>query len=138
MSGMEIMLGASAVSGLMGGVASNEAAKYNAAVMAEQSKLEQGASLEKQRMLRRQGAQHIAAQRVAAGKSGVAMEGSVLDAIAASEASLTRDLKIEQIQAKYGAAASRSQQGATRAQGSNAQMGGTIGAAGIAGALAFG
>jgi hypothetical protein len=130
MSGAEAMVGITLVTNAMEGVAKNEAAKYNAQVMAEQSKLQQGASLEKQRVLRRQGAQHIASQRVAAGKSGVAMEGSVLDAIAQSEASLARDLKIERIQAKYAASAAKSEAEAMRVQGRNAQtagMGGILG-----------
>jgi hypothetical protein len=132
MSGAEAMFAINAGTQMMQGVATNDAAQYNAQVMVEQNKLQQGASIEKQRMLRRQGAQHIAAQRVAAGKSGVAMEGSVLDAIAESEASLARDLKIERIQAKYAGAASRSQAEAMRVQGRNAQT------AGMAGALGYG
>jgi hypothetical protein len=130
MSGQEAAAAADAFAGVMEGVAGQMAGQYNAAVTLERSKLAQGASLEKQRMLRRQGAQHIAAQRVAAGKSGVAMEGSVLDAIAESEASLARDLKIERIQAKYAASAARSEAGAMIAAADNKAKAGVASALG--------
>jgi hypothetical protein len=119
---------AAAVSGAAAGTAAKDSAEYNAKVLRQESKLKQAASLERQRILKRKGAQHMAAQSVAAGKSGVDISGSVLDSIAASQASINRDLKIERIQAKYSKSAMESEAGAMEVGGRNAQQAAIIGA----------
>lgn len=128
MSGMEAMFAVGAASGLMSGYAQQQASEYNAQVMEQQAKIDMATSMEKRRVMMRQGAKHIASQRAAIAASGVAMEGSALEAVAASEASLARDLAIERFNAKYAAQMARSEATATRVAGDNAMTGGMVGA----------
>lgn len=113
-------VGLSILSDVMGGMATKEAAAYNAAQAGEQAKLDRLRSIQQQRMLAEQGGREIAETEVAALKSGVTLDGSPSDAIALSVASLERDKMNLQLGAELAAGASAAQQRLMRKQGKSA------------------